>query len=81
MRITFLIIMKAVGILNDKFSLPQCSSSSSQSAAYQVELGRGSGSLLDHAFKLFMMNSCGMREFVHSAVHRGRDARSALGSF
>lgn len=45
MKITVLITRKDVGILNGRFPVPQCSSSSSQSAAYQLELERGSGSV------------------------------------
>ena len=47
MRTAFLISRKDVGILNEKFSVPQCSSSSShwQDAVYLVALENGSESV------------------------------------
>lgn len=83
MRVTFLIIRKDVGILNDKFSLPQCSSSSSQSGAYQVELGRDSGSVFvgprfQAVYDEFMWNE---RICAQYCTQMERDTGSASGSF
>lgn len=79
MRTAFLITRKDVGILNDKFSVPQCASSSRQwqDAVYQVGLGKGSGSVCVSNC-LFMMKSCGVQEFFHSTIQRLREKQTQV---